>query len=196
VNFQTRPADQVVVYVDERGDGPARARNNAVAQAETDYVAILDDDDEFLPNHLELTMRAARTENADLVYSWFEHVGWPEWTETRPDPLAVSFEGRLMHPFGIRFGPEQARHLQSYAFIPVTTVMRRSKFLEVGGYPEPGSPLHRRCDGLEDWAIELAMLDAGAKFVHVPYRTWRLHHGRGYGGHAWKPNESMTASDS
>lgn len=186
VEFQTRPADQIIIQVDRDGDGPARTRNNAWRRAETDYVAILDDDDEFLPNHLDLCMRAARVEKADLIYPWFEHVGWPEWTKDRPDPLAVPYEGRLQHPLGIRFGPEQAAHLRRYAFIPVTTVMRRSMLEAVGGYPEPGSPLWRQCNGLEDWAVELAMLDAHAKFVHVPYRTWRLHHGTGYGGKAWK----------
>lgn len=188
VDTQTRPPDQIIVQLDRDGDGPAATRNKAWRRAETDYVAILDDDDEFLPDHLFFTMRSAKARNADLVYSWFEHIGWPEWTPERPDPLAVPVNGQLQHPLGVSFGPEQAEHLKSYAFIPVTTVMRRSMLEAVGGYPGPGDPLWERCRGLEDWAVELRFLDAHAKFVHVPIRTWRLRHSgdSGYGGRSWK----------
>jgi glycosyltransferase involved in cell wall biosynthesis len=186
VRTQTRPPDETVVQVDRDGEGAGPTRNKAWRRAKSDYIAILDDDDEFMPEHLRVLMRAAKNERADVVYSWFEHVGWPEWTPQRPDPLAVRDHGRLVHPLGVRFGPEQAEHMRTYAFIPATILVRRSSLEAVGGYPGPGDEDYERYDRCEDWALLIRLLDIRAKFIHVPMRTWRLHHGNGTAGLPWK----------
>ncbi len=186
VRAQTRKADYVLVALDEEGAGAGPNRNRAWRLADTDYVAFLDDDDEFLPNHLALCMSAAKATGADVVYPWFELVGWPEATPERPDPLATRHNGELVHPLGVPFGSEQARHLRQYAWIPATIVVRRSMLERVGGYPAPGSAEAVRYNQCEDWALLNHMLDAGARFHHVPHRTWRLHHGDGTAGLPWK----------
>lgn len=175
VHAQTRPADAIIVEVDNNGDGAGPTRNLAWQAADTDYVAFLDDDDEFLPDHLQACMSAAKANNADVVYSWFELVGWPEATPERPDALAVMHNGRLVHPLGVPFGPEQARHMRHHAFIPITAVVRRSALERSGGFPTPGTPEWPRED-CEDWGGWLRLLDVGARFVHVPKRTWRCHY--------------------
>jgi hypothetical protein len=172
---QTRPADQLIVKMDATGEGAGPTRNKAWQEATTDYVAFLDDDDEFLPNHLEVCMRTIRRANADLVYSWFELVGWPEATPQRPDAMATTHDGRLVHPLGVPFGPEQEAHMRRYAFIPITTVVRRAALERSGGFPTPGTPEWPR-DDCEDWGGWLRLLDTGARFVHAPVRTWRCHY--------------------
>jgi hypothetical protein len=185
VERQTRPADAVVVEVDHDGLGAGPTRNRAWQRAKTDYVAFLDDDDEFMPQHLEACIRTAEETDADLVYSWFELVGWPEATPQRPDALAVMHHGQLVHPLGVPFGLEQQWHMRKYAFIPITTVVRRSKLEESGGFPTPGTPEWPRND-CEDWGGWLRLLDVKAKFVHHPERTWICHYGKGTAGRPWK----------
>jgi hypothetical protein len=83
-------------------------------------------------------------------------------------------KGQLVHPLGVPFGPEQETHYRKHAYIPITTVVRRSLLLRTGGYPQPGSAEWPRPD-CEDWGGHLRLLNIGAKFVHVPKRTWVCH---------------------
>lgn len=186
VEAQTRQPDDVVVVEDEHGVGAAAARNAAWRLTDTDLVAFLDDDDELLPDHLEACVAALVADHADLAYPWFELVGWSDATEERPDPLATSLHGELVHPLGVPFGTEQARHLREHAWIPATIVVRRELLEVVGGYPEASDPEYERYRRCEDWALLNRLLDARARFVHVPRRTWRLYLGHGTAGQNWR----------
>jgi glycosyltransferase involved in cell wall biosynthesis len=56
----------------EDSDGPARLarlRNDAVSRAADDYVAFIDDDNEWEPNHLASLHAALVASNADIVHS-------------------------------------------------------------------------------------------------------------------------------
>lgn len=142
VHAQTVPADQVIVALDERREGPAAARNRGVQEASTDWVAFLDDDDVWYPNHLETLLQASG--GADVVYSDCALVG----PHSHPD-LNRDFDPFL---------------LQLRNFIPVTALVRRNVFLDVGGF-DPA-------DDLEDWGLWKRLASAGCRFVHVPVTTW------------------------
>jgi len=49
--------------------GVSNARNKALEHARGKYVAFLDDDDVFLPNHLEVAIKTLQDENIDFTYS-------------------------------------------------------------------------------------------------------------------------------
>lgn len=192
IEKQTLAPDEVVVVLDEHGLGAAPTRNTAWRTAETELVAFLDDDDEFLPHHLEACVNTLIEKQAGLVYSWFELVGWDEATPDRPDPLATMNNGELVHPLGVEWGREQELHFRKYPFIPITTVVRRPLLERSGGYPQPGTPEWPRSD-CEDWGGHLRLLDVGAKFVHHPERTWRCyHHGGSTAGRSWKEADRVT----
>lgn len=183
---QTRDPDAVIVAVDRDGAGAGPTRTRAAFMADTNYVATLDDDDQFEPRHLEVLMRTAEETGADAVYPWFTLVGWPDATPSRPDPLAVPVNGQLVHPLGVPFGPEQAAHMRRHAFIPVCALYRTDLLRKVGGWPTPGTPDWPAPD-CEDHGLWLRMLDAGAKIVHAPERTWVCHHHAGStAGRPWK----------
>ena len=91
--MQTRPPDVILVVVDHQRHGAYWARNVALAQIITDYVAWLDDDDVLLPNHLEVCERTALETGADLVYPGMI-------VEGGRDPLATPLNGVLRDPFG------------------------------------------------------------------------------------------------
>lgn len=162
---QSHGPDDLIIQLDEAGEGAAVTRNRALETVETDLVAWLDDDDELLPNHLErLTRVLERFPHIDLVYPI------PEIPVGR-DPTAVAVDGIWQKPWGVPFGPEQEEHLRTAgSFIPITHVVRTSKVREIGGFPMPGD-----VRWIEDWGYLVKLLDAGARFHHLPVTTWRWH---------------------
>lgn len=146
---------------DRYGYGPARIRNEIVSTNDDDFewVAFLDDDDEFYPGHLTKLVRHAEESGADVVYPWFD-IETPDGIRNDLDPLGA---------FGKEFNPNALRENN---YIPVTALVRTNAFRAVGGFPIPGSPEwpHKDC---EDWALWLRLLDAGYKFSHLPERTWK-----------------------
>lgn len=160
---QTEQVWGLIVEWASPGENAATVRNRALAAVGTKWVAFLDDDDEFLPDHIQVCMDAARTTGADLVYPGM-------WIEGRSDPLAVSVGGKWINPFGVTFGLEQEMHLRNHGnFIPVTYVAKTDLIHRVGGFPQPEPNIP------EDHGLLIRLLDAGARFHHVPVRTWRYH---------------------
>ena len=68
---QSKPASAHAVAVDLTGAGAATTRQRALEMATTPWVAFLDSDDWFAPNHLQLLSEHAQETGADYVYSWF-----------------------------------------------------------------------------------------------------------------------------
>lgn len=173
VQAQTvRPFDVVVVHDRDR-KGAAWARNAGMMQVQTTWLAWLDDDDEFLPNHLEVLLAAAKETGADLVYSYPELPGWDR------DPMAVAHNGAWVRPFGVPFGKEQDMHLRYQGnFIPISYLVKAGLVRAVGGMPPCGGRGYE-----EDYQLLLRLRNVDAKFVHVPKVTWRYYkHGANTGG--------------
>lgn len=155
---QTHQPDAIIVVTDNGRVGSALTRNRALAyNISTPWIAFLDDDDELLPNHLEVLTRAAIDNNAGVVYSGCRPVDAYGNEIPRADEW-----GRFGQPF-------DADLLKQYSYIPVTSLVstyaaRRSPF----GAPD-GSDY-------DDWGFYLSVLDSGTRFLHVPEVTWVWHH--------------------
>lgn len=155
---QSLPAQAIIVEFDHDKTGPAATRNRALAKVKTKYVAFLDDDDQLLPYHLEKLHQLAEAEQADLVYPWFHVISYrktPGWD-------CLGAEGL----------PFNAAELAERNFIPMTVLARTKTVRKAGGF----TPVEdwQSSDGStgEDWGCWMAMLKVGAKFVHLPQRTW------------------------
>lgn len=162
VTAQTAQPAAIVVEYDHRRTGAAETKNRALARVTTPWVAWLDDDDVWYPEHLAVCVAAANESGADVVYPWPVMVGAP--------PL----NPRL---FGAPFDPDALRRGN---YIPTTALFRADLAREVGGFQRPAGTLY------DDWGLWLAMLDAGAKFHHAPAQTWeyRFHDGNTKGAAA------------
>lgn len=172
VRAQTQLPSDVVFCVDEDHDGAAATRNRALGQANTKWVAFLDDDDWFHPQHLDHLLVCAERTDADLVYPWF--------TTNGTDPLFIDFERAAMRPFD-----DKARDwlINRGNFIPITTLVRREALMDVGGFSmppqaDPGNPC-------EDWGAWRLLALADAKFIHLPECTWEWNHW--YGNTSGRP---------
>jgi glycosyltransferase involved in cell wall biosynthesis len=175
VRAQTIKPFLIVAAVDYDHMGAAVTRNSALEQVSTPWVAFLDDDDVLYPEHLEKLAQHAELTSADVVYSWPDVVG------KGGDPCPEFF--------GAPFDPDTLRRRP---FVHVTVLCRTYLIRRVGGFASP--PEHEH---LEDWGCWLRMLDAGAKFSHLPERTWRwnLHPGNTSGlGSRWHDEDRVNIS--
>lgn len=172
VNGQTRLPDQIIVEPDPDRTGAAATRNRAIGKVTCDWIAFLDDDDTWHPQHLAALLDTAQDTGADLVYPWYDGIN-------STGILATVKNGRAVDPYRVPFGDEQRQHLLTTAnFIPVTVLVRTALIRQVGGFsPPPWASPDNPC---EDWGCWIKLLEAGATFAHCPQVTWTW---KGHAGH-------------
>lgn len=147
VAAQTWLPAAVSVAVDTGREGAAATRQRALEGVLTRWVAFLDSDDEFLPEHLELLLGCAERENADFVFSWFQGTNGF-------DPFPTNF-GKVFDP---------ANPVETTSTVLVRTELAQTARIE---------PLPERLhNGGEDFRLVLRCIELGAKIVHLPEVTW------------------------
>lgn len=168
VTAQQLPATALSVAVDHGREGAAVTRQRALDAVRTEWVAFLDSDDWFYPEHLKVLAAGMRVHRADYVFSYYMvHMpnGHP-WSSN--DPL-----GHFGKPFNA------ARPHQT----TITTLVR-TELAQTVGFREPpeGALINGERYG-EDFQFTVECVKAGAKIVHVPRRTWAwVHHGKNTSG--------------
>jgi glycosyltransferase involved in cell wall biosynthesis len=152
---QIYPAAAISVAVDLEKKGAWHTRNRALMAVNTEWTAFLDDDDEFLPEHLNVLNNYVVGHGADMAYSWFNtvpHGGdpFPAWFATEP------------------WDPEKPRHTT------IVMLVRTALAQSIAFTP----PSAADSVGNEDWRFILELNRRG-KIVHAPERTWLWHHDSG-----------------
>lgn len=137
----------VVRYIRQQNTGVAGARNRGLQEARGAWVALLDQDDEWLPNHLERQLALARQQHANFVAcdcqirgldgepkTYLEIAGYSERFATDPPcALVTDFLDRLL------------RH--GCFVMPSATLADRRMLLELGGF----DPTLAGVDDYEMW---------------------------------------------
>lgn len=109
-----KPFEHLIKEDVERLGQPA-VLDDLIARSTTKYVAILDDDDELLPNHIELLYNKILETDADLVYPHFRYSN-------------ISDAGHLERFRGLAWDNNHPHQ------VPVTWIAKRDVILEVGGF--------------------------------------------------------------
>lgn len=153
-----RPVDDVVsefafarALAHDVNRGLAAARNTALGAARGSYIAYLDDDDVFLPNHLETLVGALERSGAALAYS---------------DAVMVRIEDGVERGRAVRVSPDFSPDRLLYEnLFPVICAVHRRDVVEACGLfdEELRTPL-------EDWEYWLRVSRAH-EFLHVPEAT-------------------------
>jgi len=126
-----------IVYIKQANKGAAGARNTAIANARGEFLAFLDSDDSWLPNHLEAQMKQFETDpSLDLVYSNAVLIGDPtrqlEYMKWCPSVGEADFEALVV---------ERCHTTMS------TVVARKTAIVKAGGFDESLA----RCDDYDMW---------------------------------------------
>jgi GT2 family glycosyltransferase/glycosyltransferase involved in cell wall biosynthesis len=144
---------RVRVFFAERNAGISAATNQAVMLSAAPYVVMVDHDDRIDPRLLELyAARIGEPTPPELLYC--------DEDKILPDG------SRGDHYFKPDFAPE---HLMSVMYVLHCLCVRKSRFLELGGY-------RTAFDGAQDHDFALRAISAGAVFGHVaaPLYHWRM----------------------
>jgi glycosyltransferase involved in cell wall biosynthesis len=147
---QAHPVTAITIAVDTAGDGAAVTRQRALDMARTEWVAFLDADDWWYPNHLGTLLQVAEETGADYVHAW--------WDGNQPFSESTHRGQR-----GWRMNPATSHHTT------MTVLVRTGLAQEVGFRPHPDAG---QSGTAEDWLFTLGCLDRGAVFAAVPDVTW------------------------
>ena len=125
--------------------GPLVKYNSLARAVDTEWLAILDDDNYWLDEHVETIV--PYLDNADVIYTW-------DAGGTRPrKQLAGLSQERLVEHFTIDNSVDQS------------CAVRTEMFLRVGGFQEHESRTMDR----DLW---LRIAQAGGRFMAIPKMTW------------------------
>lgn len=164
VENQTLQPQTHIIKTDVNKIGGAAMIDEIVKEAETTYIAILDDDDELLENHIEILYKKILEEKADLVYPHFKYA-------TRGDGGHLErFRGQAWD----NKNPHQ---------VPLTWICRKDSFLECGGFSKDFDPDSMNLDEQGnrigyDFLFIKRLAAANKKIVHTPEVTWIYHDDR------------------
>lgn len=159
---QTMPVAAMSIVSDLEGAGAGPTRDRALAAVRTKWVAFLDSDDEWLPDHVEQLVDCAEMTGADVVYPACRVVHTQLGEIPRSNPLYEEW-GRPGKPFDPYL-------LRQKSYLPVTSLVRTDLAQQCSFVPPDGSHY-------DDWGFYLGLLDLGAVFTHLPRISWVWHHG-------------------
>jgi glycosyltransferase involved in cell wall biosynthesis len=155
------PVLHKIVYIKQENKRAAGARNTAIGRAKGEFLAFLDSDDTWLPDHLSAQMMLFDQDpTLDLVYSNCLSVGDParphEWMKRCPSHGTADFLALAL----VR------------CQVPVSTVVARKSAIVKAGLFDEGLA---RCDDYDMW---LRTAFHGAKIGYTRKVQARLNEGR------------------
>jgi glycosyltransferase involved in cell wall biosynthesis len=138
-------------YIDSKINlGNAGSLNFMVELSVSDYVFILEADDILEPDCLNIFFKSAVDNNSDVVYS--------DYVEFYSNNIEVLVEPSKVNIY----------RLLAHNFIPLTSLIRRSSLLNIGGFRK-----NYTIQGMEDYEVWLKMFSLGYTFTSLNKVLWR-----------------------
>lgn len=153
--------DSRILVIDQQNQGVSAARNAAIEASRGEFIALLDGDDLWHPDKLEIQLRCLREREVDVVCCRFKEC------DSKGAPLPSKESG----PVGEFTSQEFFRLCYSYFFILPSAVMVRSEALRrLGGFD---SSLRAH----EDFEMWLRLASGGCRLAALPdiLLTYRRH---------------------
>jgi glycosyltransferase involved in cell wall biosynthesis len=151
-----------VKVIKQSNSGQSVARNTGIFQAKSEFICLLDQDDYFLPRHIEVLLNTADIEDSNFGFSY-------------GDLWRCDEAGRILAHTCVNIDAQHPltdvrvmlRH--NLNILPSATLIKRAAFLDVGGFDS-----HLR--GYEDDDLFLRFFLAGYSnyFTPEPVTVWTI----------------------
>jgi glycosyltransferase involved in cell wall biosynthesis len=163
VQNQTLKVKDHSIKLDLEKLGQPLILDQIIKEAKTKYVAILDDDDELLPNHIELLYKKIVETEADLVFPHFKYSN-------------LSDAGHLEKFKGLPWDNNNPHQ------VPITWIAKRKTILEVGGFSGDFDVLSYEVDNQgnrigNDFNLIKKLAEANKHITNISEITWIYHVG-------------------
>jgi glycosyltransferase involved in cell wall biosynthesis len=163
VQNQTLKVKDHLIKLDSEKLGQPLVLDQIIKEAKTKYVAILDDDDELLPNHIELLYKKIVETEADLVFPHFKYSN-------------LSDAGHLEKFKGLPWDNNNPHQ------VPITWIAKRETILEVGGFSGDFDVLSYEVDNQgnrigNDFNLIKKLAQANKHITNISEITWIYHVG-------------------
>jgi glycosyltransferase involved in cell wall biosynthesis len=135
--------DPSIRVINQENRGLSGARNAGIAAAKSDFVLVLDCDDEIEPGYLAETVPVLREAPPDVAMVF---------THARLGGSASGTGRRYFNPFVLLFANP----------LPSCVLLRKPYWQGVGGYDE------RMREGYEDWEFYMRLALAGFRGIEIP----------------------------
>lgn len=163
---------RIIVHRTDRNGGPARARNLAMALATSPWVAFLDADDLWLPNHLADAQAASHAFPAAEWFACAHLILGPDGAQTAIALLSDAHAGDPVAPGVVRYAPPASTHalIGNYWLHLGGCVVKADLARRAGGFSD-------RCFYSEDWLFFLCLsTSADLYFLPAPGYLLRRQH--------------------
>lgn len=160
---QLQPFRDRIIYLEQPNLGPAAARNRALERASGDYVALLDGDDLWVPNRIELMLEFLKSHHEVTFATSDAYIIYDERVSED------TYYGRL--PSRRRFrSKNQGYWILRYNFVHVMALIPRGLFERHGAFSESVGW------GVEDWELWIRFLTGGETvgLVNQPLGFYRM----------------------
>ena len=140
-----------VTVIDKKNEGVIAAKNQGLLAAKGEWIVYLDADDTLESDYIEKTLRYARQNNYDVVYTDMQYVGAKNEVFTSQ---SYSFNALLYSNY-----------------IHNSSLYNKVKLHQAGGYKDAMK------GGYEDWEINISLAEKGARFGYLqePLLHYRQH---------------------
>ena len=148
-----------VNYVRQKGIGLSQARNQGIECGNSKYVATIDGDDWWYPQHLERILDTARTSSESTVVWWDKPIIYPITLFTHDGVVNHYAEIYLYDDLDTYDNLSDV--LNHYIIYPSTALFRRKDWERLGGFDEG-------LDGFEDidFFLQLAQGNTEGKYIN------------------------------
>ena len=164
VEAQTLQPAAHLIMEDSNKLGGAAIKDKLLKKVKTKYVAVLDDDDELLPQHIEVIYKCITESGADLVYPWFRY-------------QTSGNAGHLERYFGVAWSNEDVHQ------VPITWIAKTLTIKRAGGFSEGYEPESMILDSEgnrigDDFLLIKRLVEHDKIIKHHPEITWIYHDDR------------------
>jgi len=154
--------DQRIRYIYQENAKQGKARNNGIAYARAEWIALIDADDRWMPEKLQLQLSVAKDIQADVFYCMVKLMD-ASGNYMKDEAIESLHTGWLQPKQDMLNG-------RNDSFFCSTVLMKKKVFDAVGGFNE--TP-----DMAEDYHLYLKLIDCGYTFYRQPESLvfYRIH---------------------